>query len=144
MLQRDLDEDGIGNGCDTDIDEDSDGVQDGRPDGGYRYFDNCRNLPNADQLDTDNDGMGKCYHVLPYKVVMVTSLCDQVMHVMMTMTMMGLMMMLITAPRCTIRHSGQKIVTMTVMLTVYPTTEMPAHAIKRFRWQTLTTSSPFH
>ena len=35
-------------------------MQDGRPDGGYRYFDNCQNLPNADQLDTDNDGLGKC------------------------------------------------------------------------------------
>ena len=56
--QRDEDEDSVGNACDTDIDEDNDGVQDGRPDGGVRSFDNCRLLANADQLDTDADGSG--------------------------------------------------------------------------------------
>ena len=59
LLQRDYDDDGIGVGCDTDTDLDKDGVQeDTRGRKGYS-FDNCPNLPNADQLDTDNDGFGE-------------------------------------------------------------------------------------
>ncbi len=47
-LQADNDEDGVGNTCDTDYDPDNDGIQES--------LDNCPGLPNADQLDIDEDG----------------------------------------------------------------------------------------
>lgn len=40
----------VGNACDNNIDRDFDGIQDDR--------DNCVAIPNADQLDTDGDGLG--------------------------------------------------------------------------------------
>ncbi len=40
----------MGDQCDNDVDRDKDGVQDD--------MDNCLRLANADQLDTDKDGLG--------------------------------------------------------------------------------------
>lgn len=40
----------MGDACDSGIDRDRDGVQDSE--------DNCPKVPNADQLDHDNDGKG--------------------------------------------------------------------------------------
>lgn len=40
----------VGNACDNNIDRDFDGIQDDR--------DNCVSIPNSDQLDTDDDGLG--------------------------------------------------------------------------------------
>ena len=48
--QEDDDEDTYGNICDNNNDIDRDGIPD--------QIDNCVNDPNADQLDTDEDGMG--------------------------------------------------------------------------------------
>lgn len=76
--------------------------------------------------------------------MLITSLYAQVMPVMMMMIMTGSRMILITVLRSTILHRGQEIVTMIVMLMEYLMTQMPALAIKIFRWQTLTTSSPSH
>ena len=41
----------MGDVCDTDDDRDGDGVQ--------NNVDNCPDIPNADQLDIDQDGIGK-------------------------------------------------------------------------------------
>ena len=47
--------------CDTDDDRDGDGVQ--------NNVDNCPDIPNADQLDIDEDGIGNvsfhCFEFLP-------------------------------------------------------------------------------
>ena len=48
--QADDDEDTFGNVCDNNDDQDRDGIPD--------INDNCPTIPNADQLDTDNDKMG--------------------------------------------------------------------------------------
>jgi thrombospondin 2/3/4/5 len=40
----------IGDACDNNKDRDLDGIQDNR--------DNCPDVPNADQVDTDGDGLG--------------------------------------------------------------------------------------
>lgn len=40
----------IGDACDNNRDRDNDGIQDNK--------DNCPDVPNADQSDTDNDGLG--------------------------------------------------------------------------------------
>lgn len=50
----DPDGDGLGNPCDSD--DDNDGVLDYNPDGSQ--LDNCREVPNPNQLDTDNNGIG--------------------------------------------------------------------------------------
>ncbi len=50
VLQADKDSDLVGDVCDTDGDSDGDGVQDD--------VDNCPDIPNANQLDIDEDGKG--------------------------------------------------------------------------------------
>lgn len=45
-----MDQDGVGDECDSNVDKD----KDGRPD----TWDNCKGMSNADQLDTDGDGQG--------------------------------------------------------------------------------------
>lgn len=40
----------IGDACDNNKDRDDDGIQDNK--------DNCIDVPNADQVDTDEDGIG--------------------------------------------------------------------------------------
>ena len=50
-FQADIDNDLVGDVCDTDDDRDGDGVQ--------NNVDNCPDIPNADQLDIDQDGIGK-------------------------------------------------------------------------------------
>lgn len=49
-LQKDSDNDGIGDLCDTFSDKDRDGIEDGQ--------DNCRDHGNPGQADTDGDGIG--------------------------------------------------------------------------------------
>ncbi|KAJ8354672.1 hypothetical protein SKAU_G00222390 [Synaphobranchus kaupii] len=49
-LQTDIDNDLVGDVCDTNLDIDGDGHQDSR--------DNCPDIPNSSQLDSDNDGVG--------------------------------------------------------------------------------------
>ena len=61
--QLDTDEDAIGDACDTCTDSDGDGAGDVAEDGctnegGVATADNCPDLANADQLDTDEDGLG--------------------------------------------------------------------------------------
>ena len=51
--QTDIDNDLVGDLCDTDDDRDGDGVQ--------NNVDNCPDIPNADQLDIDQDGIGKYF-----------------------------------------------------------------------------------
>ena len=46
----------VGDVCDTDDDRDGDGVQ--------NNVDNCPDIPNADQLDIDQDGIGKALILL--------------------------------------------------------------------------------
>ena len=48
--QADMDNDGIGDECDIDIDSDGDGISD--------LQDNCQTMANTNQLDLDNDGLG--------------------------------------------------------------------------------------
>ena len=50
VFTADNDEDGFGNICDNNDDKDRDGIND--------LTDNCVNDPNANQLDTDEDGLG--------------------------------------------------------------------------------------
>lgn len=50
LAKVDVDKDLVGDACDTNIDSDGDGYQDN--------IDNCPDIPNADQQDTDNDGLG--------------------------------------------------------------------------------------
>ncbi len=40
----------VGDACDSNIDRDRDGIQDN--------VDNCPNIPNGEQRDADNDGIG--------------------------------------------------------------------------------------
>ena len=49
-MQRDGDEDGVGDVCDTNVDKDRDGVQ--------IDIDNCPRHANSDQADRDRDGRG--------------------------------------------------------------------------------------
>ncbi len=49
-MQRDTDQDGIGDVCDTDADKDRDGVQ--------NEYDNCEEKANADQANHDDDSIG--------------------------------------------------------------------------------------
>lgn len=44
------DRDLVGDACDSNIDRDKDGIQDN--------VDNCPNIPNGEQRDADNDGIG--------------------------------------------------------------------------------------
>ena len=60
------------------------------------------------------------------------------------MMVMALMMLVIIVPKSTTLRRGMEIVKMTAMLMGYRMLEMPAHATNKFRWQTLTTLSPFH
>ena len=55
-FQADIDNDLVGDVCDTDDDRDGDGVQ--------NNVDNCPDIPNADQLDIDQDGIGKVSFLL--------------------------------------------------------------------------------
>lgn len=48
--QNDVDQDGLGDVCDTNVDKDKDGVQDN--------MDNCLRMANSDQADSDGDGTG--------------------------------------------------------------------------------------
>ncbi len=59
--QTDVDNDLVGDICDTDDDRDGDGVQ--------NDVDNCPDIPNADQLDIDQDGVGACVCVAWYACV---------------------------------------------------------------------------
>ncbi|TKS82762.1 Thrombospondin-3a [Collichthys lucidus] len=53
--KTDVDNDLVGDVCDTNLDTDGDGLQDSR--------DNCPDIPNSSQLDSDNDGLGDdCDH----------------------------------------------------------------------------------
>ena len=54
-MQSDRDGDGLGDNCDTNRDDDNDGVDD--------MIDNCRGVPNPDQIDNDKDEKGKQLHV---------------------------------------------------------------------------------
>ena len=54
-FQSDRDGDGLGDNCDTNRDDDNDGVDD--------MIDNCRGIPNPDQIDNDKDEKGKQLHV---------------------------------------------------------------------------------
>jgi len=65
-LSFDGDEDGVLNACDTCTDSDGDGFGDPGYPANVCSVDNCPDIPNADQLDTDNDGLGDaCDDPLP-------------------------------------------------------------------------------
>ena len=67
-FQADIDNDLVGDVCDTDDDRDGDGVQ--------NNVDNCPDIPNADQLDIDQDGIGKVLFLLqiPYIFFLLSKL----------------------------------------------------------------------
>jgi PKD repeat protein len=63
--QSDVDDDGVGDVCDTCTDTDGDGY--GNPGNQQNTCpeDNCPDTPNADQIDTDYDGMGDACDTCP-------------------------------------------------------------------------------
>ena len=56
--QTDIDHDGIGDACDNFIDRDNDGIADA--------VDNCPDISNPDQLDSDGDGIANACDNCPF------------------------------------------------------------------------------